>query len=85
MNFAATVVRELRTPALIRAYSVIKIDLHIENKNSMMQPWFYPKESPIERYTKANAGLLHAVPESEEHRVLVNIRHNTLEEDRFNM
>ena len=81
----ATVVRELRTPALIKAYSVIKVDLPIENSTSVIQISFYPKESPIERYTKANVGLQHAVPGSEEHRVLVNIRNKALEEGGFDM
>ena len=81
----ATVVRELRTPALIRTYSVIKVDLPVENSKSVMQILFYPKGSLVERYTKANVGLLHAVPGSEEHRVLVNIRHEALEEGGFDM
>jgi len=81
----APVVRELRTPALIRTYSVIKVDLPVENSKSVMQILFYPKGSLVERYTKANVSLLHAVPGSEEHRVLVNIRRKALEEGGFDM
>ena len=80
-----TVVLELRTPALIRTYSVIKVDLPVENSKSVMQILFYPKESPNERYTKANVGLLHAVPGSEEHKNLVHIRRKVLEEGGFDL
>jgi len=79
----AKVIRKLRSPALVRRPPVVKVDVQVTDSDTVMSLAFYPNDNAIARYTKANVGLLHAVPGSEQHALLLELRNHAALEGGF--